>query len=426
MTLHAFFLLFFNVAFVLICLASALFVLFTLLNLLVDRQSPSSHSPSLKKYPFISVQVPSFNDSVAARCIEACLGFSYPQDRYEIMILDDSTDQKTAQLLASFAHRYPDRVRYFFRENRAGYKPGALRTWMPQARGELLVIFDADFVPPADFLERLAQPFEDPRVAIVQARQATFLNDRENLVARFASYLLSLHHLILMPINHRFNAVFFCGTAGALRKRAVEEVGGWNTSSITEDSDLSVRLLARGYRSVYLPIDTLSEVPGTLKGFLTQQMRWNFGNACVFFDHARTVLLGSALTLPQRLLISFITLGSLVAPVVIVMTATGFLASLTGNPQPFGLDNFLDLLGKFLLTSGFLLMGFIMLNKKGSVAEFPHFLVATLTLGLVLAGAITLALYRAVFRQHEPLFAKKTSWICTPKSGNELFKDVQE
>ncbi len=426
MTLQEFFLLSFHVVFIPICIVSGLFALFAILNLLTDRQPPSSSPPVLKAYPFITIQVPSFNDPVAVRCLKACLRLSYPKERYEIMILDDSTDRETAQLLATFALDHPDLVRYFFRNNRTGYKPGALKEWMSEVRGELILIFDADFIPPVDFLEHIVQPFEDPQVAIVQARQINFLNGKENLVTRFASYLLGIHHLILMPISNRYNAVFFCGTAGALRKQAVEEVGGWNTNSITEDSDLSVRLLARGYRSVYLPLDTLSEVPGTLKSFLKQQMRWCFGNVCVFFDNARTILLGNTLTLGQRFLISFMTVGSLFAPLVIIMTVAGLLASVTGNPQPFGLDNLLDISSKFLLTSGFSLMGFVMLYKKGSSAEFPYFLGATLTLGLVLSVALTLALYRAVFCRHKPLFAKTTSWICTPKSGNEHFKNSNQ
>jgi cellulose synthase/poly-beta-1,6-N-acetylglucosamine synthase-like glycosyltransferase len=424
MTIHAFFLLVFNVAFIPVCIISGLFALLTLLNLLVDTQSPSSHAPS-QEYPFVTVQVPSFNDPVAARCIEACLCFSYPQDRYEIMVLDDSTDQGTARLLAAFAQRYPERVGYFFRDNRAGYKPGALKTWMPKVRGDLIVIFDADFVPPVDFLESVVQPFEDPQVAIVQARQTTFLNSKENLVARFASYLLRIYYLILMPINHRYNSVFFCGTAGALRKQAVEEVGGWNTNSITEDSDLSVRLLARGYRSVYLPMNTISEVPLTIKAFLKQQMRWIFGNVRVFFDNWRTILRGGDLMLSQRLLVSFMTLGSMFSPIVLLMTVAGFLTSVTGLPHPFGLANLYDMLGKLFLTSGFLFMGLVGLHKHRDYAEIPYFLITSLTLGLILTGALTVAIYRAVFRKNEPLFSKKTSWICTPKGGNECFKDVQ-
>ncbi|MFZ2088535.1 MAG: glycosyltransferase family 2 protein [Desulfobaccales bacterium] len=370
--------------------------------------------------------MPSFNDPVAARCIEACLRFSYPQDRYDIMILDDSTDRGTANLLAAFAHRYPERVGYFFRDNRAGYKPGALKTWMPKARGDLIVIFDADFVPPVDFLECVAQPFEDPQVAIVQARQSTFLNSKANLVARFASYLLRIYNYMLLPITHHYNAVFFCGTAGALRKRAVEEVGGWNTNSITEDSDLSVRLLARGYRSIYLPMDALSEVPVTVKAFLKQQMRWTFGNVRVFFDNFRTILRGGHLSLQQRLLISFMTLGSAFSPVILVMTVSGLLASVTGLPQPFSLANLLELLTRAVLTSGFLLLGIVGLHKQKNYADYPYFLFTSLTLGLLLTGALTLALYRAVFHKNKPLYWKNTSWICTPKHGNEHFQNSNQ
>ena len=422
MTLHELSLLLYKGGLILVALSSAIFVLLALVNLLVDR-SRRGPTPELGDHPFITVQVPSYNDAVAARCLEACLNFSYPNNRYEIMILDDSTDQRTARLLEEFANRHPGFVRYFHRDNRRGYKPGALQAWMSHVRGELVVIFDSDFVPQSDFLQHIAQPFEDSRVAIVQTRQGTFLNGKQNLITRFASYLLSIHHFILMPILHRYNAVFFCGTAGALRKRAIEEVGGWNSTSITEDSDLSVRLLIKGYRSVYLPVDTPSEVPVTIKAFLKQQMRWCFGNVRVFCDHAQHILLKSSLTLAQRILICFMTIASVIAPIVIIMTIAGSVAWLTGDPlRSFGIDDVRDILTKLLLTSGFLILGLAMLYKRDSLGEFPHFLIAAISLGCVLTCALFLAVYKAVFRKDRPLFAQKTSWICTPKSGNEQFK----
>lgn len=409
----------FNIGFIPVCIASGLFVTLALISLRVDKQTKVSHSSPLKNHPFITVQVPSFNDPVAIRCLEACLKFSYPKDRYEIMILDDSTDQHTANILAVFAKRHSNMVRFFHRDNREGYKPGALKTWMPEVRGEIIVIFDADFVPGPDFLERIVQPFEDPQVAIVQGRQASFLNGQKNLVTRFASYLFYIHYYVIMPINNRCNSVFFCGTAGALRKQAVEEVGGWNTTSITEDHDLSVRLLSRGYRSVFLPLDIPSEVPVTIKGFLRQHMRWCFGNARVFIDHSRFILSKSLLTLKQRIMICFITMGSLITPWVIIMSLGGFFLFVVGNPEE--VNGVWYAVSRILLTSGFLIMGLVVLLKRGNAREFPYFVVAALSLGFMLTCAVALAVYRAVFRKDEPLFAEKTSWICTPKPGNEQF-----
>ena len=421
MVSNDFFLLLYKAFLIPVCLGSAVFVLLALLSLLVDRFQ-GGRAPEPKDYPFITIEVPCYNDPVAVRCVEACLNFNYPQERYDIMILDDSTDKGTARLLEDLAHRHPGRVRFFHRENRSGYKPGALKAWMSHVRGELVVIFDADFLPHRDFLRHIVQPFEDPQVAIVQGRQGSFLNGRQNLVTRFASYLLSLQHFVLMPINHRWNAVFFCGTGGALRRRAIEEVGGWNTNSITEDSDLSVRLLAKGYKGVYVPFDTPSEVPVTLRAFLKQQMRWCFGNTRVFFDHARHILWRGPLTLAQRILICFMTIGSLMSPLVIFMTIAGFLAWITGDPfRSFGIENIKDIIFKVFLTSGFFIMGFVMLKKRGDIAEFPHFLVSASFLGFVLTFALSTAVYRAAFRKDKPLFAQKTSWICTPKSGNGQF-----
>jgi cellulose synthase/poly-beta-1,6-N-acetylglucosamine synthase-like glycosyltransferase len=422
MTTHDLFLVLYKGAFIPVCIGSGVFFLLAVISLLVDR-SRGSRAPKnkLTEYPFITVQLPSYNDPVAVRCVEACLNFDYPKDRYDIMILDDSTDKATASLLEDMARRHPDRIRFFHRDNRAGYKPGALKAWMPYVRGKLVVIFDADFVPHPNFLKNIAQPFEDPQVAIVQGRQGSFLNGSQNLVTRFASYLLGLQHYILMPINQCCNAVFFCGTGGALRKRAIEAVGGWNTTSITEDSDLSVRLLVKGYRSVYLPFDTPSELPVTLKAFLRQQMRWCFGNARVFFDHAWQILGRGPLSLAQRIMISFMTIGSLIAPIVILFTIAGSLAWITGDPRPFTMDDVLEVLTTVLLTSGFLIMGLVMLVKRGSQAQFPRFVAAAVSLGYVLTCALTVAVYKAAFRKDKPLFAQKTSWICTPKSGNEQY-----
>jgi len=225
-----------------------------------------------------------------------------------------------------------------------------------------------------------------------------------------------------MPINHKMNTVFFCGTAGAIRKSALEEVGGWNARSITEDSDLSVKILSKGYKSVYLQIETKSEVPTTIEAFVKQQMRWTFGNIRVFIDHARDILIHKGLTLRQRIMIIFLTLSSIIAPAVILMTIAGLSGWFLGDPKLFEMSQVLEFIVKFFYTSGFLLMAITTLYKRGTLREFPHLLLATVTVSIVLAVANTLAVYRALFMKDKPLFSsKKNSWICTPKSGNQAY-----
>lgn len=424
MTAHETTLLIYNLAILPVIFFSVLFIIMTMISLFIDRprkQQRLGTAPKLEQYPFLTVQVPTFNDPIAIRCLKACLKFTYPKDRYEIMIVDDSTKPETVQRLQRFAKQHAN-VRFFHRENREGYKPGALKEVHQHVKGEILVLFDADFIPRKDFLQRIAKPFEQADVAVVQGRQG-FLNSKKNLVTRWATYLLQVHHFILMPINHRVNSVFFCGTAGAIRKAAMDSVGGWNTTSITEDSDLSVRMLAKGWRHVYLDFETPSEVPVTIESFLKQQMRWCFGNTRVFFDQWKQILWKRGLSLKQRLMIIYFTLGNLVAPVVILMTIAGFMGWFTGDLQLFGLGEVAEFFLKFFYTAGFLAMGFVMLWKRRAPGEFGHLLLAAISLGLILAVANTMAIYKALFQKDKPLFgSKKNSWICTPKTGNEQFR----
>jgi len=400
---------------------SILFVILTIISVYVDRRGSAKRRSKLNNHPFITIQIPTFNDPIARRCLDACRQLEYPKDRYEILIVDDSTDNKTTRTLRQYAQKY-DGVHFFHRKKRDGYKPGALKDVHKHVKGDFIVIFDADFIPPKEFLKEIIKPFEDPGVAIVQGRQG-FLNSKKNLVTRWATYLLQIHHFILMPINNRCNTVFFCGTAGAIRKSAMEAVGGWNTESITEDSDLSVRLLAQGWKTVYLTMETPSEVPETIEAFLKQQMRWCFGNTRVFFDNWRQILYKKGLTIKQRLLITYFTLGNLVAPVILLMTIVGFLGWFTGTIHLFGLKDLIDFFVKFFYTAGFLIMGIVMLVKRRSPREFPHLVLAAFTLGLLLAAANSIAIYKALLRKEKPLFGSvKNSWICTPKSSNRRFR----
>lgn len=401
----------YNLTLIPIIFISVLFLLLVLLNLSLAK-TPSRYK-KLKTLPFISVQIPTYNDPIAVRCVEHCLAFDYPKEKYEIIIADDSTNQETQEKLKQLAGKHPGFVKYVHRNHREGFKAGALQDAMQITKGEILVLFDADWKPKKDFLKRVIEPFSDPKVALVQTRQG-FYNKDYNLITRFASYLLMVYHTIIMPINNKINCVFFCGTGGALRRSAFEKVGGWNTKSVTEDADLSFHLLTNGYTTVYLDYENQSEVPETFESFLKQQMRWCYGNVRVFMDNAGAILVGKGLTIKQRLMIVYITMGNIIAPVIIAMTFFGFGGWFLGEPQLFNAMDFVDLLSRFMYTAGFFLMGIVTLYKRGMLGEIKYLIATTFTLGIVLAMSNTIAFCKAIL--NHPLH-----WFCTPKGANDSY-----
>jgi len=415
-------LLVYNIALIPVMFVSILFLIVAILSIYLDKEKPWNNRKKLKSYPLITVQVPCFNDPVAVNCIKACMKFDYPKSRYEIMILDDSTNTETQKILKRFAEKNPGFIRYVHRTNRQGYKAGALQDAMHLVKGEVIVIFDADFLPAPYFLKRIVEPFEDPKIAIVQARQG-FSNHETNLISRFAAYLLMIHHTIFMPVNNRLNTVFFCGTAGAIRKKAIDEVGGWKPGSVTEDTDLSIRILSKGYRNVYMKFETPSEVPVTFESFIVQQTRWTYGNLRAFIDHSKKILIGKGFKLRQRIMITFMTCGNIIAPAVIIMTLAGMTGWFLGEPQLFQFSQLMEFLIKFFYTIGFMIMALITFFKLKRVHEFPQLLLACFSISIVLAFANTAAIFTAIFMKNKPLFkSSKDSWICTPKQGNVKFE----
>ena len=408
MTPHDFTLFAYNLSLFPIIFFSVLLIILVLINFFVECKKPSYKK--FKEMPFVSVQIPTYNDPIAERCVKKCMEFDYPKDKYEIIIADDSTDINTQNILQKYADDNPGFIKYIYRNNRKGFKAGALKNAMKITKGKIIVIFDADWIPGKDFLKRIVKPFSNPKVALVQAKQG-FYNKNTNLITRFAAYLLMVYHTIVMPINNKVNCVFFCGTAGAIRRKMFEEVGGWNLNSLTEDSDLSVRLLLKGYKSVYLDFETPSEVPATFESFIKQQMRWCYGNVRAFFDNAFKILFKKGLTFKQRAMILYATLGNIIAPIVVFMTLFGLVSWFIGEPALFNMTDLMNFISRFLLTAGFIVMGAATLYKRRRLYEFPYLLLSVFTLGVVLAVANSVAFLKAVSN-------KKLHWFCTVKDAN--------
>ncbi len=232
--------------------------------------------------PRVTVQLPMFNELlVAERVIEAAARIDYPRDRLEIQVLDDSTD-KTASIARARCEALRQdglNIRYVRRAGRVGYKAGALEHGLQSAEGDFVLVFDADFVPPESAVRDLIDFFTDPSVGMVQARWA-HLNREHSLLTRCQAMLLDGHFVIEHAARNRTGRFFnFNGTAGMWRRAAIEDAGGWEHDTVTEDMDLSYRAQLAGWAFVYAPqVSVPAELPGDMSSFKSQQYRWAKGS----------------------------------------------------------------------------------------------------------------------------------------------------
>jgi cellulose synthase/poly-beta-1,6-N-acetylglucosamine synthase-like glycosyltransferase len=244
--------------------------------------------------PRVTIQLPIYNERfVVARLLEETAKIAYPRDLLQIQVLDDSTDEThpfTERLVGEYkAAGLP--IEYIHRSNRGGYKAGALQNGLQTATGEIIAIFDADFVPPVDFLERTVHQFADPKVGMVQTRWA-YLNRHYNILTEVQAMLLD-GHFVLEHVARAGGGLFFNfnGTAGILRRSMIDDAGGWQHDTLTEDSDLSYRAQLKGWKFVYLPeVECPSELPVETYGFQVQQSRWAKGLTQVAMKLLPTIL----------------------------------------------------------------------------------------------------------------------------------------
>ncbi len=248
------------------------------------RQKKQGAPPAPAKWetlPKVTIQLPLYNERyVVERLIEEVSKMDYPAGLLQIQVLDDSTDD-THPFTQALVLEYQSAglpIEYHHRANRNGYKAGALQEGMKTATGEFIAIFDADFIPPRDFLRRTIDYFTDPKVGVVQTRW-TYTNRHYSLLTEVEAMLLDGHFVIEHGARHGSGLFFnFNGTAGILRTTMIEDAGGWQHDTLTEDSDLSYRAQLKGWRFVYDPdIECPSELPVETYAFQVQQSRWAKG-----------------------------------------------------------------------------------------------------------------------------------------------------
>ena len=243
-----------------------------------EPKTPAAPDP----WPVVTLQLPLYNEMyVADRLIEAVCRIDYPRERLEIQVLDDSTDE-TASIAELATRRFAAQgidIKFYHRTDRTGYKAGALEAGLKVARGEFVGIFDADFIPSPDFLQKLIPHFANPKIGMVQARWG-HINQDYSLLTKIQSILLDGHFVLEHGGRHRGGRFFnFNGTAGVWRRIAIEDAGGWQHDTLTEDLDLSYRAQLNGWQFVFLSdVIAPAEVPVEMNAFKSQQHRWAKGS----------------------------------------------------------------------------------------------------------------------------------------------------
>ena len=240
--------------------------------------APASHFEEL---PRVTIQLPIFNEQyVVDRLVECVCKLEYPRDKLQIQVLDDSTDE-TVEVARAVVEGYAamgNNISYHHRTNREGFKAGALEAGLKTATGEFIAVFDADFTPQPEWLMSVIHHFADPEIGMVQTRW-THLNRNYSFLTEVEAILLDGHFVLEHGGRSRAGVFFnFNGTAGMWRRKAIDDAGGWEHDTLTEDTDLSYRSQLKGWKFRYLQdVECPAELPIEMTAFKTQQARWAKG-----------------------------------------------------------------------------------------------------------------------------------------------------
>ncbi|MEM6911977.1 MAG: glycosyltransferase [Verrucomicrobiota bacterium] len=375
--------------------------------------------------PVITTQIALFNEmNVAERVLRACAAMEYPADRHEIQVLDDSNDETIALVdrVAAELREEGHDIQVIRRAIREGYKAGALGDGLEVARGEFVAIFDSDFVPPKDFLLRaLPHLLEDPGIGLAQGRWG-HLNAEDSLLTRAQALGVDGHFAIEQSArawNHLF--LNFNGTAGLWRKQAIQDAGGWQSDTLTEDMDLSYRSQLAGWRLEYVPdLVVPAELPSTFTAFKSQQFRWAKGS----IQTARKVLpkvFAARVPLIKKIQSIFHLTHYLVHPLMLTVSLLALPLLLTKGGEL--VPTFFFILLASPLIPATLAPSLLYLVSQRTLYPRSWLQRAALIPGLMVVGfGICLSNSRAVW---EALSGKKSGFIRTPKAGEKRLKNYR-
>ncbi len=370
-------------------------------------------------WPSVTVQLPVYNERyVVERLIDAVAALQYPADKLQIQVLDDSTDESVALIAARVAYHQQRGVaiQHIRRSNRAGYKAGALAQGLTSATGDFVAIFDADFVPPTDFLYQTVPHFLDPHIGAVQTRW-TYLNRNYSLLTQIQGFGLDAHFFVEQRGRNATGLLInFNGTGGIWRKATILDAGGWQPDTLTEDLDLSYRAQLRGWRFVYREdVGSPGELPVTMAALRSQQYRWMKGAAECVRKLARPLLASPKVSLSAKMHGLLHLLSSSMFGLLLLLSVLS--VPMAAMPSPaggwsYGLRNLLQVnLFIMILLYGIPFWQVQAGNNSGWIKRLLHFLrlfflYPTLMLGLSLYNTVAVV---------DGYLGRKTPFVRTPK-----------
>ncbi len=376
----------------------------------------------VKNPPMVTVQLPMYNELyVAERLIDCVVQLDYPKDRLEIQVLDDSTDE-TVDIVARTVAKYKALgfdISHVHRTNRQGYKAGALKEGLNETKGEFVAIFDADFLPRREFLMRTIPHFGNPEIGVVQTRWE-HLNENYSVITRLQALQLNVHFTIEQVGRMEGNLLLqFNGTAGVWRRKTIDDAGGWQSDTLTEDLDLSYRAQIKGYKIKYLEdLGSPAELPAEMNGLKAQQFRWMKGGAENARKLLNRVLAAKNLSFAARyhaaqyLFASGVFFAALAASVLSLPLALYGDAMGSKIPKWLGIPGAVALLGVILLIFVGNLQK-VVRREESFEAAFWRVLLSTI-LFVPLASGMALHNSIAVWEGYS---GKKSAFARTPKYG---------
>ncbi len=377
--------------------------------------------------PFVTVQLPIYNEYyVIGRLIDAVCKFDYPKDRFEIHILDDSTDE-TVQLVAEKVEAYKKQgflIEQIQRVKRHGYKAGALRDGMSKAKGEFIAIFDADFLPNTDFLQKTLPYFQNAKVGVVQTRWE-HINQGYSLLTMLQAIQLNVHFTVEQTGRVAANYMAqFNGTAGIWRRKTIDDAGGWKSDTLTEDLDLSIRAQLKGYKIKYLEhIGSPAELPAEMNGLKSQQYRWMKGGAETARKMIPSIWQSKSLPLGKKI---HSTIHLLASSVFVFVFSLGVLSV----PLLVALDKLMlrsDIFSLFIVSTLSIVIVYYAVNvtnvhtriHENRIVSFFKFLYL---FPMFLAMSMGLSLHNTV-AVLQGWLGKKSAFVRTPKFNIQNLKD---
>lgn len=368
--------------------------------------------------PIVTIQLPIFNELyVIERLIDAVANFDWPKEKLEIQVLDDSNDE-TVDIIANKVKEWSEEgieIIHVIRPNREGFKAGALAYGMDLLRGEYIAIFDADFVPEPDFLNRTIPYFEDDRIGVVQTRWG-HLNKDYSILTKLQAFALDAHFKIEQRgRNSSGHFINFNGTAGIWRKTTIEDAGGWQSDTLTEDLDLSYRAQLKGWKFKYLEdVESPAELPVTMTALKSQQFRWSKGAAECTRKNLGKVLIKRGIGMKTKINATFHLLNSFLFICIISLVLLSIPAMLVINQFPQFDHVFSNSLSFFFISTIILGIIYFVSNKSSEDNFIVAFFKFIIFFPIFLALTMGIGLYNSIGVM-EGYLGKKSPFVRTPK-----------